>query len=84
MQAITYSEARQNLARKMQETVDNREAVLITRTRGENCVLLSESEYNALQETAYLLRSPANAVHLLNGIKEMQSGKGIEVKELLE
>lgn len=84
MQAITYSEARQNLARKMQETVDNCEAVLITRARGENCVLLSESEYNALQETAHLLRSPANALHLLNGMKEMQSGKGIEVKELLE
>lgn len=84
MQAITYTEARQQLAKKMQDTVDNQEAILITRARGENCVLLSESQYNALQETAYLLRSPANALHLLKGLNEMQSGGGVKVKELLK
>ncbi|WP_386693744.1 YoeB-YefM toxin-antitoxin system antitoxin YefM [Lonepinella sp. MS14435] len=78
MQTITYSEARQNLASLMARTVNNVETITITRTKGESCVLMSLAEFEALTETAYLLRSPANARHLLASIEELRNGKVVE------
>ncbi|WP_432784804.1 type II toxin-antitoxin system prevent-host-death family antitoxin [Oligella sp. MSHR50489EDL] len=82
MRAITYSQARQHLAEQMQTVVDNHESVLITRSNGDNCVLMSEALFNSLEETAYLLRSPANTKHLLDSIKELQQGHTVAFKEL--
>ncbi|WP_159991094.1 type II toxin-antitoxin system prevent-host-death family antitoxin [Pelistega ratti] len=84
MHTITYTEARQNLSKRMQQTIDNQEAILITRSRGGNCVLMSEEQYSALQETAYLLRSPKNVKRLLESIEELKSNQGIELTELSE
>ncbi|WP_439287290.1 YoeB-YefM toxin-antitoxin system antitoxin YefM [Lonepinella sp. BR2357] len=78
MQTITYTEARQNLAGLMTRTVSNVENITITRAKGESCVLMSLAEFEALTETAYLLRSPANARHLLNSIEELRNGKARE------
>lgn len=58
MRTISYSEARQNLSAKMMTTVEDRVPVLITRQNVEEYVLMSLDEYNSLEETAYLLRSP--------------------------
>lgn len=76
MQAITYSDARQNLAATMSRVVEDFEPIIITRARGESCVLLSLSEFESLQETAYLLRSPANAQRLSDSIAQLRSGRG--------
>jgi antitoxin YefM len=76
MRTVSYSEARQNLSATMIQTVEDKAPVLITRQNGESCVLMSLDEYNALEETAYLLRSPANARRLMNAIDSLKSGKG--------
>lgn len=78
MKTINYTEARQNLTSIMNETIDDRVPIMITKQKGIPCVLLSRDEYQALEETAYLLRSPANARHLLDSIDELNQGKGIE------
>lgn len=77
MKTVNYSEARQNLTSVMNETINDRVPVLITRQKGVPCVLLSLDEFQSLEETAHLLRSPANARHLLDSIDELNSGKTI-------
>lgn len=83
MRTISYSEARQNLSATMMKTVEDRAPVLITRQNGEACVLMSLEEYNALEETAYLLRSPVNAKRLMNSIESLKAGNGTE-KDIIE
>ncbi|PWD59492.1 YoeB-YefM toxin-antitoxin system antitoxin YefM [Pectobacterium parmentieri] len=78
MRTISYSEARQNLSATMMKTVEDRAPILITRQNGEACVLMSLEEYNSLEETAYLLRSPANAKRLMNAIESLKAGNGEE------
>lgn len=83
MRTISYSEARQNLSATMMKTVEDRAPVLITRQNGEACVLMSLEEYNSLEETAYLLRSPTNARRLMNSIESLKAGNGTE-KDIIE
>ncbi|QMT30416.1 YoeB-YefM toxin-antitoxin system antitoxin YefM [Alysiella filiformis] len=84
MHTLSYSEARQNLAKTMQEVVQNHEPVLITRTKNnEDCVLMSLAHYRSLEETAYLLRSPVNAQRLNQAIQQLKNGNGME-RELSE
>lgn len=78
MRTISYSEARQNLSATMMKTVEDHAPILITRQNGEACVLMSLEEYNSLEETAYLLRSPANAKRLMNAIESLKAGEGKE------
>ena len=84
MQALTYSYARANLAQTMSDAVNNRQPILITRSKGENCVLLAQSDYDALQETAYLLRHPINAQHLAESLAQLQSGQDVHAFRLPE
>jgi antitoxin YefM len=83
MRTISYSEARQNLSATMVKTVEDHAPILITRQNGESCVLMSLEEYNSLEETAYLLRSPANARRLSDSIESLKSERGIE-KDIIE
>lgn len=77
MKTVNYSEARQNLTSVMNEAINDRVPVLITRQKGVSCVLLSLDDFQSLEETAHLLRSPANARHLLDSIDELNSGKTV-------
>lgn len=61
----TYSQARQNLAKLLDEVTKNEETVVIKRRRGESVVMMSEKDASSLIETAHLLRSPRNAARLL-------------------
>ena len=78
MDAITYSSARANLASTMNRVCNDHEALIITRNGDQSVVMLSLEDYNALAETAYLLRNPSNAKRLLSAIEQLNAGKGIE------
>ncbi|MDR2076699.1 MAG: type II toxin-antitoxin system prevent-host-death family antitoxin [Desulfovibrio sp.] len=77
LDAISYSEARKNLASIMESVCDDSDIVVITRRKARPVVMMSLDEYNSIQETAYLLRSPANAERLLESVAEMQQGKSV-------
>ena len=78
MDAITYSAARANLARTMDRVCEDHEPLIITRNGQQSVVMLSLEDYKALEETAYLLRSPANARRLLSAAAQLAAGKGVE------
>ena len=78
MRALSFTDARANLKAVMDKVVADRAPVAITRQRGEGVVLISQSEWEAIEETLYLLSSPANAKHLLDGIRELDAGQGEE------
>lgn len=80
MHAISYSEARENLKSVIDKVVADRAPIAITRQRGEGAVLVSESEWASIEETLYLLRSPANAKRLLEAIRGLEAGEGEEHK----
>jgi antitoxin YefM len=83
MDAITYSHARSTLAQTMERVCDDHAPIIITRKNQRSVVLLSLEDYQALEETAHLLRSPKNARRLLESIAELESGGGTE-QELRE
>jgi antitoxin YefM len=72
--AITASEARKNLFPLIEQVNDDRTPVEIMSRRG-NAVLMSRDDYDALEETAHLLRSPANARHLLESLVQAREGQ---------
>ena len=76
MKAITYTAARENLAATMDRVCEDSEPVVITRNRDQAVVMLSMAEYQALEETAYLTRSPTNARRLLDAVQSMEKGRG--------
>jgi antitoxin YefM len=80
MDAITYSSARANLARTMDRVCEDHEALIITRNGEQAVVMLSLEDYRSLEETAYLLRNPANAKRLLSAMAQLDAGKGVERK----
>jgi antitoxin YefM len=75
---ITYSEARSKLADTMEKVCDDHAPLIITRKNSRSVVMISLDDYEALEETVYLLRSPKNAGRLLESIAELQSGGGTE------
>ena len=83
MDAISYTAARANLAKTMEKVCNDHTPIIITRKREAAVVMLSLDDYQALEETAYLQRSPANARRLLKSIAELEAGKGTE-RELIE
>lgn len=76
MSTISYSAARENLARTMDRVCDNREPVIITRQKQRSVVMVSLEDYEALNETAHLLRSPANARCLLAATQQLEARRG--------
>ena len=78
MDAITYSSARANLARTMDRVCEDHEALIITRNGEQAVVMLSLEDFQSLEESAYLLRSPLNAKRLLSAAAQLGAGKGVE------
>jgi antitoxin YefM len=80
MKSLTYTEARENLANTINRVCEDNAPVIITRRRDQSVVMLSLSEYESLQETAHLLRSPANAKRLFDSLDSIKRGKLIRKK----
>lgn len=76
METLTYSEARSKLASTMDKVCDDHAPIIITRKNSQSVVMMSLDDYQALEETAYLLRSPKNARRLIEAVAELQSGGG--------
>lgn len=73
MDAIDYRTARANLASIMQDVCADREPIAIHHENQPSVVLISLAEYNAMQETNYLLSQPANAIRLLTSIAKLEN-----------
>ncbi|APG24346.1 type II toxin-antitoxin system Phd/YefM family antitoxin [Syntrophotalea acetylenica] len=83
MDAISYTKVRSNLAKTMEKVCEDHSPIIITRRNENSVVMISLEDYQALEETAYLLRSPKNARRLLESIAEPESGGGV-ARELSE
>jgi antitoxin YefM len=75
MNVKTYSHARQNFAKLMDEAADSRAPIIVTRRGAESIVILPLGEYEAMEETFHLMRSPKNAARLLESIKQAEAGQ---------
>lgn len=84
MHAITYTAARENLASTMDRVCIDKNPVIITRKRQQAVVMISLEDYEALEETAYLLRSPANAKRLIASIEAAEQGNTLKKEIPLE
>ena len=68
MSHVSYSDLRSNLAKFMDDVVENHTPLHVTRQNSSTVVMLSESDYDQLMETVHLLRSPANAALFLQAL----------------
>ena len=69
----TYSKARAHLARLLDRVAKDRETIVIERRSGDRVVMIAEAELAGLEETAHLLRSPANAERLLTSLRRART-----------
>ena len=83
MKSISYTTARSNLAKTMDQVCEDHAPIAITRQGEGAVVVISMDDYQSLEETAYLLRSPKNTRRLIESIAELEGGTGQE-KELIE
>ncbi len=79
----TYSDFRQKLKGYLDQVFESHTPLHVTRTKGENIVVLSESDYESLMETVYLLKSPKNAARLMEAVEQYKAGKG-RTRKLIE
>lgn len=79
MQAVSFSDLRKDMKHIMDQVRERHEPTIITRKQG-NMVLLSLEDYNALEETAYILSNPTNAQRILTSLAELRAGKGKKQK----
>ena len=83
MKTLSYTDSRARYAEVLDSVVNDREEVVITRAGHEPVVIVSLEDYEALKETAYLMRSPKNARRLLDAMERLETGRGTH-RELLE
>ena len=81
---VSYSELRQHLKSAIELVNDHHEPTVITSHNKPTAVLLSYQDYCSLEETAYLLKSPANAKRLLQAILDIQQGENQLERGLLD
>lgn len=79
MRVVSFSEARSNLKQVIDEVVDDRDVIVISRRNAPDAVLMSLETYNSWRETVHLLGTPANAAHLAKSLKQLRGGKTREI-----
>lgn len=83
MTIVTVNEAKHALDSLIEQVIADAEPMVITAENGQQIVLISLDEYNAWQETIYLLSNPANVAHLRQSIAQAQRGQ-VQVRELID
>ena len=83
METLSISDTRANLKAVLDRVVADKVPIAITRQKGEGVVMVSASEWASIEETLYLLSSPKNATRLLDAIRGLEAGEGVE-HELIE
>ena len=83
METHSISETRANLKAVIDRVVADKVPIGITRQKGEGVVMISASEWSSIEETLYLLGSPKNAARLLDAVRGLEAGGGVE-HELIE
>ncbi|MGC1301433.1 MAG: type II toxin-antitoxin system prevent-host-death family antitoxin [Caulobacteraceae bacterium] len=83
MDVLTYSDTRANLKDVMDRVVQDHAPVIITRAKAESVVMVSLSDWRAMEETTHLLSTPANAARLRQAVEQLDAGQGAE-RELVE
>lgn len=78
MDVMTYTDARASLKDVMDRVIHDRVEVVVTRKKREAVVMISLDEYNSIQETLHLQKSPENARRLQSSIAQLNAGKGTE------
>lgn len=76
MKTMSYTESRARYAEVLDGVTNDREEIVITRAGHEPVVIVSLADYESLKETAYLMRSPANARRLLDAMERLEAGHG--------
>ncbi|HEX9807473.1 MAG TPA: type II toxin-antitoxin system prevent-host-death family antitoxin [Alteraurantiacibacter sp.] len=82
MEVISFTDARANLKRLMDRVIGDRTHVVVTRQKAEPVVMVSLTDWNAMEETMHLLSSPRNAERLREAIEQLEKGKG-KARELV-
>jgi antitoxin YefM len=75
MKVLNYSDFRNNLSESLNSVNNDREIVVVSRTKGKNVVVMDLEEYNSIQETMHLTSTQANQIRLHSALEEMESGK---------
>lgn len=83
MKTMSYTESRARYAEVLDGVTNDREEVVVTRAGHEPVVIVSLADYESLRETAYLMRSPANARRLLDAMERLEASRG-QAHELIE
>lgn len=83
MDAMTYTQIRKNFAETMNKVCADHAPIIITRQNNSPVVMISLEDYNAMEETLYLLRSPKNSSRLLASIDNIKKKK-VKSRELIE
>ena len=78
LDVVNFTEARNNLKSVLDKVVDDANVTIIARRDAPDAVVMSLDTYNSIMETAYLLKSPANAERLARSIGEHRSGQAVE------
>jgi antitoxin YefM len=81
MRTLNLTDMRANLRAVMERVVEDRAPVMITRQAAEAVVMVSASEWAAIEETLHLLQAPGNAARLMESIAEFDSGKAFDGEE---
>jgi antitoxin YefM len=80
METTSYSSFRSSLKKKLDKVTDDHDLLVVNRRGNKDVVVMSLKDFNALEETLYLLSSKNNAVNLRLGIDQIKAGKVIKKK----
>lgn len=78
MDTLSYTAVRSDLAKIMDQVCNDHTPLIVTRQNARSVVILSLADYQSLEETAYLLRNPANAARLARSIADIEAGAAVE------